>query len=353
MTSSFGQLPDGRTAQLHTLENATGFRADITDYGGAVVRLFAPDRRGDLADVVLGFDRVEYYVAHSPYFGSLIGRFGNRVAGGAFSLNGRRFTLPTNNAPGGIPCHLHGGPKGFDKVLWTAERATTHPGPALRLSYRSVDGEAGYPGNLDVAVTYQVTPRNELRIDYVATSDQPTPVNLTNHSYFNLAGHDRGSILAHALTIHASGYTPVNAGLIPLGRIDPVAGTPFDFLAPHTIGDRIEVPNEQLRFAGGYDHNFVLNRSAEGLVPAATVFEPQSGRLMEVLTTEPGVQFYSGNFLDGSFAGKNGHVYPWRGGFCLETQHFPDSPNQPAFPSTILQPGATLRSTTIYRFSAR
>ena len=351
--SPFGTLPDGRPAQLHTLANAAGFRAEISDYGGTVVRLFAPDRRGELADVVLGFDRVEDYVARSPYFGCLIGRVGNRIADGTFSLNGRRYTLAKNNTPGGIPCHLHGGTRGFDKVRWTAERADTTDGAGLRLHYRSADGEEGYPGNLDVTVTYRVTPDNALRIDYAATTDQPTPVNLTNHSYFNLAGHDAGTVLGHALTIHAGGYIPVNAGLIPLGRIDPVAGTPFDFRAPHTLGDRIEVANEQLRFAGGYDHNYAIDRSGEGLVPAATAFEPKTGRLLEVLTTEPGLQFYSGNFLDGSFAGKNGCIYQRRDGFCLETQHFPDAPNQPAFPSTILQPGATLRSTTIYRFSAR
>jgi aldose 1-epimerase len=353
MTSSFGTLPDGRPAHLYTLENTSGFHAEITDYGGTVVRVCAADRHGDFADVVLGFDSVEGYVAHSPYFGCIIGRFGNRIADGTFSLEGHRYALAKNNLPGGIPCHLHGGFKGFDKVRWLAERVRTAAGAALRLSYRSPDGEEGYPGNLDVTVTYTVTDDNALRIDYAATTDRSTPVNLTNHSYFNLAGEGSGHVLAHALTLNARDYTPVNAGLIPLGTIAPVTGTPFDFTAPHTIGERIELPNEQLRFAGGYDHNFVLQRSADGLVPAATVLEPKSGRILEVLTTEPGIQFYSGNFLDGSFAGKDGHVYQRRDGFCLETQHFPDSPNQPSFPSTILQPGVTLRSTTLYRFSAR
>ena len=353
MTSPFGNLPDGRPAQLHTLENASGFHADITDYGGTVVRLCTPDRHGDLADVVLGFDSVEDYAAHSPYFGCIIGRFGNRIADGKFSLEGRRYQLAPNNSPGGIPCHLHGGLKGFDKVLWRAERAHPADGPALRLHYFSPDGEEGYPGNLHVTVTYTVTHDNALRIEYAATTDRATPVNLTNHSYFNLAGEGSGQVLPHVLTLNAREYTPVNAGLIPVGTIAPVADTPFDFTAPHTIGERIALPNEQLRFAGGYDHNFVLQRGADGLVTAATVLEPKSGRILEVLTTEPGVQFYSGNFLDGTFGGKNGHVYPRRAGFCLETQHFPDSPNQPSFPSTILQPGVALRSTTLYRFSAR
>jgi aldose 1-epimerase len=355
MTSPFGNLPDGRAVQLFRLQNATGARVDIADYGGTVVRLVVPDRHGVMADVVLGFDTVEHYVKHSPYFGSLIGRCGNRIAQGKFSLGGKAYTLATNNSPGGIPCHLHGGFKGFDKVLWRAAPVGSPAGPGLRLTYRSVDGEEGYPGNVEVTVTYTLTAENSLHIDYRASSDQPTPVNLTNHSYFNLAGEGCGDVLGHVLTINAQGYTPVDAGLIPSGQIAAVADTPFDFQAPHTIGERIGTANEQLRFAGGYDHNFVLNRDQrpDGLVPAATAFEPKSGRLMEVFTTEPGIQFYSGNFLDGSFAAKNGHVYAHRNGFCLETQHFPDSPNQPAFPSVILQPGAELRSTTVYRFSVR
>ena len=359
MMSPFGQLPDGRPAHLHRLENAAGFRAEICDYGGTVVRLLAPNRRGELADVVLGFDAVEGYVAHSPYFGSLIGRCGNRIAGGKFTLDGRTYTLAQNNTPGGIPCHLHGGRHGFDKVMWTVERtaAATPPGSALTLRYRSADGEEGYPGNLDVTVVYAVTADNALRIDYSATTDRATPVNLTNHSYFNLAGEGTGTILDQALTIQAARFTPVNAGLIPTGALDNVAGTPLDFRQSHRIGDRVDDTAEQLRFAGGYDHNFVLDRpaAAAATMPAlaASAYEPTSGRVLEVFTTEPGLQFYSGNFLDGSFAGKNGHVYPHRGGFCLETQHFPDAPNQPAFPSVILRPGATLRSTTIYRFSTR
>jgi aldose 1-epimerase len=359
--TSFGQTPGGRAAQLYRLENGTGFAAEIADYGGTIVRLFAPDRQGKFADVVLGFDAVEAYVARSPFFGCIVGRYGNRIAGGKFSLEGRDYQLACNNQPGGVPCHLHGGIRGFDKVMWQAEKLSSAAGEALRLEYRSADGEEGYPGNLDVEVTYTVTPDNALRIDYTARIDRPCPVNLTNHSYFNLAGEGAGDVLGHVVTLNASRYTPVNAGLVPTGEIALVAGTPLDFTVPHPIGERIERPHEQLRFAGGYDHNFVLDagggapdvrRTAE-LALAATVLEPQSGRILEVLTTEPGVQFYTGNFLDGSLAGKGGHIYPRRGGLCLETQHFPDSPNQPAFPSTILQPGDTLRSTTVYRFSAR
>jgi aldose 1-epimerase len=353
MTKSFGRIPDGREAHLFTLQNASGLRADISDYGGTVVRLLTPDRQGQFADVVLGFDAVADYVKHSPYFGCIIGRFGNRIAGGRFSLEGQPYTLARNNSPGGVACHLHGGLRGFDKVMWRAEPFDAETGPALRLQYRSADGEEGFPGNLDVTVTYTLTRKNALRIDYLATTDRPTPVNLTNHTYFNLAGEGAGDVLGHVLTLNASRFTPVDAGLIPTGELALVDGTPFDFTAPHTIGERIEFPHEQLRLAGGYDHNFVLDHGGGTLAAAATVLEPQSGRLVEVLTTEPGVQFYSGNFLRGAFAGKHGHVYQRRHGLCLETQHFPDSPNQPSFPSTVLRPGDTLRSTTEYRFDAR
>jgi len=350
---SFGKLPDGREAQLHTLQNARGVRVDISDYGGTIARVLAPDRHGEFADITLGFDRIEDYVAHSPFFGCLVGRVANRIAGGRFSLDGQTYQLEKNNAPNGIACHLHGGRIGFDKALWRAKPFSHEGSPALQLQYRSMDGEEGYPGNLDVTVTYTLSADNSLRIEYVATTDRPTPVNLSNHAYFNLAGEGSGDVLGHVLTINAHHYTPVHAGLIPLGSIDPVAGTPFDFSAPNKIGQCIGLPNEQLRFAGGYDHNFVLNRKDDSLCFAAAVLEPLSGRTLEVHTTEPGVQFYSGNFLTGAFAGKKGHVYQRRAGFCLETQHFPDSPNQPSFPSTILRPGKTLRSTTIYRFDAR
>lgn len=350
---SFGQLPDGSPARLFTLASANGLRADISDYGGAIVRLFAPDRAGTLADVVLGFDCVEDYARHSPYFGSLVGRCGNRIAQGRFTLDGIIYPLAQNNSPGGIPCHLHGGVRGFDKVVWRAEQENTPAGPALRLTYRSRDGEEGYPGNLDVTVIYTLTADNAVRIDYFATTDRATPVNLTNHSYFNLAGHGAGSVLDHTLMLTASRYTPVNAGLIPTGEIAPVSGTPLDFRAPHRIGERIDAGHEQLRLAHGYDHNFVCDIPAPATPTLiATARDPRSGRVLDVLTTEPGVQFYSGNFLDGSFTGKDGCVYSPRGGFCLETQHFPDSPNQPHFPSVILRPGTELRSTTLYRFRA-
>jgi len=353
----FGRTPDGRAATLFTLENTRGARAEITDFGGTLVRLVVPDRQGRLADVLLGCDSAEAYAAHTAYLGALIGRCGNRIAHGKFSLDGQAYTLVTNNAPGGISCHLHGGTRGFDKVLWRAEPFESADGPALRLSYHSADGEEGYPGNLDVTVVYTLAADHALRIDYTATTDRATPVNLTNHAYFNLAGENSGDVLGHVLALAASRYTPVNAGLIPTGELAPVAGTPFDFRAPHTIGERIALPNEQLRFGAGYDHNFVLDKPAAAATTqpslAATVLEPKSGRVLEVLTTEPGVQFYSGNFLDGSFVGKNGFRYARRTGFCLETQHFPDSPNQPAFPSIILRPDTTLRSTTVFRFSVR
>ncbi|MGH7947551.1 MAG: aldose epimerase family protein, partial [Opitutaceae bacterium] len=286
----FGKLPDGQEARLYTLANAQGLRVEISNYGGTIVRLFAPDRHGRFADVVLGFDRVEEYVAHSPYFGCLIGRCGNRIAGGKFSLNGETYELAKNNAPNGIPCHLHGGRRGFDKVIWDAWPIAADGSSALRLRYHSPDMEEGYPGNLEVTVTYTLTAENALRIVYAATTDRATPVNPTNHAYFNLAGEGSGDVLGHVLTINAHGYTPVNAGLIPLGHVASVSNTPFDFMASNKIGQQIEMPNEQLRFAGGYDHNYVLVRGDDALVLAASVLEPLSGRTLEVHTTEPGIQ---------------------------------------------------------------
>lgn len=350
---SFGRTPDGHETRLFTLRNAAGLRAEITDYGGTVVRLFVPDRQGGLTDVVLGFDTLADYVRHSPYFGCIIGRCGNRIAGGAFTLDGRHHQLATNNTPGGRPCHLHGGLRGFDKVVWSAEPFTHAGQDALRLRHRSPAGDEGYPGTLDVVVTYTITGDHALRIDYEATTDQPTPVNLTQHSYFNLAGAGSGDVLGQVLTLNARAFTPVDAGLIPTGQLAPVAGTPFDFTTPHQIGERIDGDAEQLRLAGGYDHNFVLERpGAAGLVPAATLVEPVSGRRLTVETTEPGVQVYSGNFLSGSLVGKQGKRYAHRGGLCLETQHFPDSPNQPSFPTVTLRPGRILKSTTVYRFDS-
>jgi aldose 1-epimerase len=349
----FGRLKDGREASLYSLVNANGLRMDVTNYGAIVVRLFAPDRAGRLDDIVLGYNTLDEYVKATPYFGAIVGRYGNRIAGGRFTLDGRTYTLATNNTPGGMPCHLHGGNVGFDKVLWTAEALLADNVPGLKLRYLSKDGEEGYPGNLDVTVHYWLTNDNALRIEYRATADKATPVNLTQHSYFNLKGEGRGDILDHVLTLKASRMTPVNAGLIPTGQFLPVAGTPLDFTTPHSIGERIGAAHEQLTFGGGYDHNWVLDSGGGKLAPAATVYEPLSGRMLEVHTEEPGIQFYCGNFLDGSLTGKSGRVYPFRGGFCLETQHYPDSPNQPNFPSTVLRPGKEYRTTTVYRFSAR
>ena len=350
---SFGTLPDGRPVHLYTLENKTGLRAVISDYGGTVVSLHVADRAGQSGDVALGFKSLEEYLTRSPYFGCLVGRVGNRIARGKFTLDGKQYTLATNDAPADTPCHLHGGKRGFDKVLWTPELFVRDGQPALRLKYRSVDGEEGYPGNLDVEVVYSLTPDNGLRIDYLATTDQATPVNLTNHSYFNLRGEGHPTILDHELTLHAKQYTPVNAGMIPTGEIVPVAGTPFDFTQPHAIGERINVDHEQLNHGIGYDHNFVVDGAPDELRSAAVVHEPATGRTMEVLTTEPGVQFYSGNHLNGRIQGKSGQPYGHRSGFALETQHFPDSVNQLKFLSTILRPGETYRTTTVYRFSAR
>ena len=350
---SFGALPDGRPTQLFTLRNASGFGADISDYGGIVVRLLAPDRNGKLDDVVLGLPDAAEYQAKSPFFGALIGRYGNRIAHGKFTLDGLTYSLPLNDHPGNIPCTLHGGTTGFDKVIWQARPMIVDGNPALVLTYVSRDGDQGFPGQLTAEVTYTVLPNNELRIDYHATTTKATPLNLTNHMYFNLHGEGNGTVLDQKLTIHASHTTPVDAGLIPTGEIAAVAGTPFDFTTPHVIGERIGADNEQLKFAGGYDHNWVLDNQSGKLALAATVEDPQTGRILEVLTDQPGVQFYTGNFLDGTITGISGKSYVQRGALCLETQHYPDSPNHPEFPNTILRPGETYRSTTIYRFSAK
>ncbi|MBC9888835.1 MAG: galactose-1-epimerase [Opitutae bacterium] len=289
----------------------------------------------------------------SPYFGSIVGRVGNRIAEGKFELDGKTYDLVTNNSPADIPCHLHGGTVGFDKVVWQAEPFLENNTPGLKLQYLSKDGEEGYPGNLDVTVWYRLTNDNALQIDYLATTDKATPVNLTNHSYFNLRGEGAGDILGHVVTLKAANYTPVNPGLIPTGVIAPVTGTPFDFTTPHPIGERIDADDEQIKFGAGYDHNWVLDNQDGDLALASIVFEPVKGRLMEVWTTEPGVQFYCGNFLDGSLIGKSGRPYHRRNGFCLETQHYPDSVNQPNFPTTILRPGDKYQSTTLFRFRAR
>ena len=335
--------PDG-TAALFTLRNAHGCRATISPYGGTLTSLLVPDRNGRLGDVVLGFEDLSGYRSPAfrqanPYFGALIGRYGNRIAQGRFTLDGHPYSLATNNGPNS----LHGGTVGFDQKTWAAEPGTGPEGEFLKLSYRSPAGEEGYPGTLDVTVVYTLTDDNALRLDYTATTDQPTPLNLTNHSYFNLSLGASPDILSHEVTLAADRYTVVDATLIPTGELRPVAGTPFDFRTPHAIGARIgQVP-------GGYDHNWVLSPDA-ARQPAATVYDPASGRTLEVITDQPGIQFYTGNFLDGTLTGKGGTAYGQHAGFCLETQHFPDSPNQPAFPNTILRPGETFRSVTSYRF---
>ena len=342
----FGVLPSGDSVHLFTLTNARGVELRVIDYGGLVISLKTKDRAGALADIVLGFDSLDGYLKSSPYFGALVGRYANRIAKGRFTLDGAAYTLAVNNGPNA----LHGGLRGFDKVVWRAEPKDDSTGVGVVLSYTSRDGEEGYPGNLNVRVTYTLTDRNAFAIDYLATADKATPINLTQHSYFNLAGDGAGDVLGHVVAIDADRYTPVDTTLIPTGTLEDVAGTPFDFRRGSAIGDHIGDANEQLRRAGGYDHNFVLNRTGPGLQHAVRVVEPKSGRTLDAETTEPGVQFYTGNFLDGTITGKGGHVYKRRNGFCLETQHFPDSPNQPSFPSTILRPGAEYRSRTVYTF---
>lgn len=351
---AFGQTKAGEPVMLYTLTNANGITTDITNYGGIMTRLFVPDRSGKLADILLGFNTVDEYIAKTPYFGALIGRVGNRIAHGKFTLDGKTYTLALNDKPGEIPCNLHGGNLGFDKVLWQAEPVIKDNAPGLKLHRVSPDGEEGFPGNLDVTVTYWLTNANELKIEYRATTDKATPINLTQHNYYNLRGDGNGDILGHLLTINGSKTTPVNAGLIPTGELAPVAGTPFDFLTPTAMGKNINADNQQIKYGPGFDHNWVLDRkTAKELELAATVYEPTTGRVMEVWTQEPDLQFYAGNFLDGTLVGKNGQPYQYRTGFCLETQHAPDSINQPKFPSTVLRPGEVYSTVTVYRFSAK
>ena len=345
---SFGTA-DGQNIDLYTLTNRNGMEAKIMNFGGIVVSLKVPDRNRKFDDVVLGFNDLESYLKGHPSFGAAVGRFANRIAKGRFTLNGVEYKLAVNNGEN----HLHGGIKGFDDVVWTAEEAKSTLGPAVRMTYLSKDGEEGYPGNLQVTMVYTLTDRNELRIDYTATSDKDTVINLTHHSYFNLAGEGNGDILNHRLKLNASRFTPTDPGSIPTGELRSVVRTPFNFLTPVAIGARIDNDEEQLKLGNGYDHNFVINGRKGTLRQAAVVTEPTTGRVMEVWTTEPGVQLYTGNFLDGTLVGKSGKPYHRRYGFCLETQHYPDSPNKPNFPTTVLKKGATFRSTTIYRFSAR
>jgi aldose 1-epimerase len=343
----FGTLPGGEQVSQFTLTNNKGMTVKILDFGGVITEIHVPDREGQFADVALGFDTLAPYLKASPYFGALIGRYGNRIAKGRFVLDGKEYQLPVNNGDN----HLHGGEPGFDKVLWTASVEAS----GLVLRYRSVDGEQGYPGNLDVTVTYSLTDDNEIVVRFHATTDQPTPVNLTQHSYFNLRGVAVGSgdVLDHVITIDADRFVPIDAGSIPLNGLSPVTGTPFDFRQPRPIGERIGQPDKQLRHGTGYDHCWVLNRGDgdPALKRAVHVCEPESGRVLELFTQEPGVQFYTGNFLDGSLVGKGGRSYEFRSGFCVEPQHYPDSPNQPAFPNTILRPGEVYETESRFKFS--
>jgi galactose mutarotase-like enzyme len=342
----FGATPAGQAVDVYTLTNAHGMEVRATTYGGIVVSLRVPDRMGHLGDVVLGYDSLAGYLRATPYFGAIIGRYGNRVAHAQFTLDGTTYHVPANDGANS----LHGGTVGFDKVVWDAEPFWGDSGVGVAFTHTSPDGDQGYPGKLEVRVTYTLTHRNELVVDYHATTDRATPVNLTQHSYFNLAGDGSGDVLRQVLWINADRYTPVDSALIPTGALAPVAGTPFDFTTPTAIGARIALDDEQLRRGRGYDHNFVLSRTGPGLVHAARALDPASGRTLDLYTTEPGLQFYSGNFLDGSITGKAGHVYAHRNGFCLETQHFPDSPNESGFPSTILRPGEEYRSRTVFAF---
>jgi aldose 1-epimerase len=343
--TSFGKTPDGRQIDLYTFTNKNGLEVAVTNFGGIVVSVKVPDRNGKMADVVLGYDSLDGYINDKSYFGALVGRYGNRIAHAQFTLDGVTYKLAKNNGENS----LHGGDKGFNKAVWDAKEVTSKDGPSLQLSYLSKDGEEGYPGNLKVQVVYTLTDANELKIDYSATTDKKTVLNLTNHSYFNLAGQGNGDILSHELMIHAERFTPVDAGLIPTGELRPVAGTPFDFRKKTAIGARINADDEQLKLGKGYDHNWVLNHTAEYSLAARAV-ESNSGRVLEVWTTQPGVQFYTGNFLDGTVVGKGGKAYAFRSAFCLETQHFPDSPNHPDFPTTVLKPGERYHQVTAFKF---
>jgi len=342
----FGRLPEGSSARVFSLQNKNGMKAAILDYGGIVQSLTAPDRHGSYADITLGFDSLQPYLSDSPYFGALIGRYANRIAGGAYTLEGKPYRAATNDGSSSV----HGGPRGFDKALWRVERAeVAAEGPELVLRHLSPDGDQGHPGALEIAATYTLTNANVMRIEFGATTDKPTVVNLTAHSYFNLRG--RGDILGHVLQINASHFTPVDSALIPTGEIRSVAGTPFDFRSPTAIGARLGRSDGQLINGRGYDHNWVMDEARGFLGHQATLSEPETGRVLEVWSTEPGLQFYSGNFLDGTLLGKNGVVYPFRGGLALEPQNFPDAPNHRNFPSAELEPGETYRHIIEYRFS--
>ncbi len=345
--SEFGHVPDGTTIHLYTLTNAKGTVAKIMTYGATVTELWVADRTGRKRDIVFGFDSLDGYRGPQPYFGAIVGRYGNRIAKGHFTLDGTQYTLATNNGPNA----LHGGIKGFDKVVWQAQPVDVEHAAAVKFTYHSADGEEGYPGNLDVSVTYTLTDDNELKLDYTATTDKATVLNVTNHSYFNLAGADSGTVLDQVMYLNADNYTPVDSTLITTGEIAPVAGTAFDFRKPMAIGARLNAP--ELKEVGGYDINYVVNGEAGKMRLAARAEDPKSGRTMEVWTTQPGIQFYIAIGLDGSIKGKHGAAYPKYGAFCLETQHYPDSPNHPNFPSTVLRPGQTYSQQTVFKFSAK
>ncbi len=344
----FGTTPDGKAVELYTLTNSHGIEVRVTNYGGIVVSVKTPDKSGHFADITLGFDTLPGYSSNHPYFGALVGRYGNRIANGKFTLDGKEYTLAKNNGPNA----LHGGLKGFDKVVWQAESFQKGTEAGVILKYTSADGEEGYPGTLHTTVTYSLDDKDAFTIDYHATTDKDTPINLTNHTYFNLAGEGSGSILGEELMLNADHFTPVDSTLIPTGKIASVKGTPLDFTKPTIVGSRINDKDEQMVRGGGYDHNFVINHHGAGLALAARVYDPASGRVLEVDTTQPGVQFYTANFLDGVH-GKHGHIYNKRDALCLETQHYPDSPNQPSFPSAILTPGQTYHEVTVWKFSTR
>jgi aldose 1-epimerase len=349
-SANFGKTPDGQPVELITLRHTNGTEIRVATYGGIILSLRTADRTGAFDDIVLGFDEIAPYFDQSPYFGCIIGRYCNRIAKGQFTLDGQTHQLATNNGPN----HLHGGVKGWDKVVWTPETFQDARGVGVILRYTSKDGEEGYPGTVQATVTYTLNDRGELVVDYHATTDRPTIVNLTQHSYFNLAGTKANDIVGHELTINAAQYTPIDATSIPLGEHASVEGTPFDFRTPTAIGARIDADDPQLKNGLGYDHNYVLTKPGEGVLSeGATVHDPATGRTLSISTTEPGIQFYSGNFLDGTITGKGGRVYPHRSGFCLEPQHYPDSPNRPNFPSTVLRPGEEYRSQTVFRFGAR